>query len=137
MGFTGATKDGEGEGVGAIRYCEFSTGAFVEPITVWEPAHRLAFDVVDQPLTMQELSPYENVHAPHLESGLVSHQGEFRLVHLPGGRTRLDGTTWYSVHMGPQVYWSLWSDSIIGAIHERVLEHVRDEAERTWHGRAS
>ncbi|MDB4474550.1 SRPBCC family protein, partial [Opitutaceae bacterium] len=35
----------DGEGVGAIRYCEFSTGAFVEPITQWEPPALLAFDV--------------------------------------------------------------------------------------------
>ena len=27
----------DGEGVGAVRRCEFTTGAFVEPITVWEP----------------------------------------------------------------------------------------------------
>jgi hypothetical protein len=27
----------EGEGVGAVRHCEFTTGAFVEPITAWEP----------------------------------------------------------------------------------------------------
>jgi hypothetical protein len=26
-----------GEGVGAVRHCEFTTGAFVEPITAWEP----------------------------------------------------------------------------------------------------
>ena len=25
-----------GRGVGAVRRCEFSTGAFVEPITVWD-----------------------------------------------------------------------------------------------------
>ena len=31
-----------GEGVGAIRHCEFSTGAFVEPITAWEPGRLLA-----------------------------------------------------------------------------------------------
>lgn len=31
---------------GAIRYCEFSTGVFVEPITVrWEESSRLSFDV--------------------------------------------------------------------------------------------
>ncbi len=28
----------DGHGVGAARYCEFTTGAFVEPITAWEGA---------------------------------------------------------------------------------------------------
>ena len=46
-----------GEGVGAVRYCEFSTGAFVEPITAWEPSRRLAFDVVSQPAPLREWSP--------------------------------------------------------------------------------
>jgi hypothetical protein len=27
----------EGAGVGAMRYCVFSTGTFVEQVTVWEP----------------------------------------------------------------------------------------------------
>lgn len=39
----------EGQGAGAVRYCGFSTGAFVEPITVWDEPRRLAFDVVAQP----------------------------------------------------------------------------------------
>jgi hypothetical protein len=33
----------EGQGVGAIRYCMFSTGDFVEPITTWDAPHLLAF----------------------------------------------------------------------------------------------
>lgn len=33
----------EGSGVGAVRYCEFSTGAFVEPITVWNENRLLEF----------------------------------------------------------------------------------------------
>jgi hypothetical protein len=118
----------EGAGVGATRRCEFSTGSFVEPITVWDRPHRLAFDVVAQPEPMHETSPYRYVHAPHLADGLQVRRGEFRLVALPGGRTRLEGTTWYRVEMEPQVYWALFSDRLIHAIHERVL--ARREARR-------
>ncbi|HEU4536638.1 MAG TPA: SRPBCC family protein, partial [Polyangiaceae bacterium] len=50
----------EGEGVGAVRRCEFSTGPFVEPITRWEPPHRLSFDVTSQPPPMHEWSPYRH-----------------------------------------------------------------------------
>jgi hypothetical protein len=35
----------KGQGVGAVRHCEFSTGAFVEPITACQPPRRLAFEV--------------------------------------------------------------------------------------------
>jgi hypothetical protein len=116
--------------VGATRYCIFSTGTFVEPITVWDRPRRLAFDVTDQPHTMKELSPYRNVHAPHLLNGtLRSRRGEFRLIELPGGRTRLEGRTWYEFGMYPQPYWTVWSDSIIHAIHLRVLDHIRTLSE--------
>src|SRR5262249_42888891 len=119
----------DGEGVGAIRRCEFSTGPFVEPITAWEAPHRLAFDVVSQPEPMHETSPYRQIDAPHLRNGLHSRRGEFRLIPLPGGRTRLEGRTWYSVEMAPQAYWGLFSDALIHAIHARVLAHVKQLAE--------
>lgn len=118
-----------GSGVGAVRYCEFSTGAFVEPITRWEEPHRLSFDVVAQPPSMEEWSPYRELDAPHLTAGMRSERGEFRLVPLADGRTRLEGSTWYRLELYPRVYWTLWSDWLIHTIHLRVLEHIAAEAE--------
>lgn len=115
-------------GPGAVRECVFSTGPFIEPITAWEPPHRLAFDVSEQPAPMRELSPWE-IHPDHLDGHLASRRGEFLLEALPDGRTRLVGTTWYEVRMWPQLWWGGLSDAIIHRIHRRVLEHVRDEAE--------
>jgi len=123
-----------GSGVGAVRRCEFSTGAFVEPITAWEPGRRLAFDVESQPAPMHELSPYRHVHPPHLDGYLRSKRGEFRLVALPGGRTRLEGSTWYELELYPQDYWTLWSDGCIHLIHRRVLDHVKHLAEKDVRG---
>lgn len=114
----------EGEGVGAVRYCEFSTGAFVEPITVWEAPRRLAFAIVEQPAPMAELSPYDDLRAAHLNGYFQATSGAFELVELPGGRTRLVGTTTYVVRMYPQWYWSVFADAIVERIHVRVLEHI-------------
>ncbi len=83
-----------GSGVGAVRYCEFTTGAFVEPITAWEQPTRLAFDVVEQPPPLREWSPYRTVYAPHVKGFFTTSRGEFRLVALPNGGTRLEGRTW-------------------------------------------
>ena len=114
-----------GTGPGAMRYCEFSTGAFVEPITAWEAPHRLAFGVVRNPPPMRELSLYGiEIPAPHLKNFLVADAGEFRLMALPNGRTELVGTTWYRHNLYPAAYWRLWSDAIIHRIHLRVLNHV-------------
>lgn len=119
----------EGSGVGAVRRCEFSTGPFVEPITAWEPPRRLAFDVASQPPSMSELSPYRQVHAPHLEGYMVSRKGEFRLVPLPGGRTRLEGSTWYTLSIFPEGYWVVWGEGVLHEIHGRVLSHIKDLSE--------
>ncbi len=114
-----------GEGVGAERHCVFSTGSFVEPIQVWDEPRLLKFSVTQNPPPMQEWTPYRYIRAPHLRGFLVSEGGQFLLTPLPGGRTRLEGTTWYRHHMWPAAYWRLWSDSIIRAIHLRVLKHIQ------------
>lgn len=119
-----------GEGVGAVRHCEFSTGPFVEPITRWEPGRRLSFDVRSQPPSMTELSPYRHVNAPHLEGYMVSRRGEFRLTALPGGRTRLEGSTWYTMAIFPESYWVVPAELLLHAIHDRVLAHVAALSER-------
>jgi hypothetical protein len=118
-----------GTGVGAVRRCHFSTGPFVEPITVWDEPRRLAFRVESNPEPMQEWTPYRAIHPPHLEGHFQSRAGEFLLEPLPGGRTRLQGTTWYEHGLWPDVYWRGWSDVIIHAIHGRVLRHVKALAE--------
>lgn len=118
-----------GSGVGAVRHCEFSTGAFVEPITAWEQPTRLAFDVQSQPPPMHELSPYRHVHPPHLDGYLRCKRGEFRLIPLGDSRTRLEGRTWYEYEIFPQSYWTLWTDMLIHRIHQRVLGHIKKLSE--------
>jgi hypothetical protein len=120
----------EGSGVGAIRYCTFSTGSFVEPITTWQPPTQLGFDVTSCPEPMKEFSPYRDLHAPHLNNYMVSHRGEFR-VRPNGDGCIIEGTTWYSHSISPDWYWGPLSDYIIHRIHERVLHHIKRNAEGT------
>ena len=121
----------KGQGAGAIRHCVFSTGAFVEPIQVWDEPRMLKFFVTDNPAPMHELTFYKGVHPPHLSGFLAAQAGQFHLTPLPDGRTRLEGTTWYRHHMWPARYWRLWSDHIIQRIHLRVLNHIKSRAETT------
>ena len=115
----------DGQGVGAIRRCNFSTGPFIEPIEIWDEPRLLKFSVTQNPDPMQEWTPYHDIHPPHLHGYLESCGGQFRLVPLPGNRTLLEGTTWYYHHLWPADYWQLWSDQIIHTIHLRVLNHVK------------
>lgn len=119
-----------GAGPGAIRRCEFSTGAFVEPIEVWDAPRLLKFSVTENPPPIEEWTPYRHIEPPHLDGFLRSQGGQFFLIAKADGTTRLEGTTWYRHHMWPAAYWQVWSDTIIHSIHTRVLDHVRGLAER-------
>ena len=119
----------DGTGVGATRHCVFTTGEFVEPIKVWNEPTELSFGVSAQPKAMSELSPYRDVHPAHLDGYFRATAGRFVLVSLPGGRTRLEGTTWYENKFWPEWYWKQWSDAIVHRIHMRVLEHIKKDVE--------
>ena len=118
-----------GSGAGAVRYCEFSTGPFVEPIQVWDEPRLLQFNVTANPEPMHEWSPYAKVLPKHLHGYLISKRGQFRLTALANGHTLLEGTTWYQHGLWPATYWRWWSEAIIHRIHLRVLNHIRTLAE--------
>ena len=118
-----------GRGVGAVRHCVFSTGAFVEPIKVWDEPRLLKFGVTVSPAPLDELTPYGHIEPRHLHGYFESEEGQFLLTPLPGGGTRLEGTTWYHHAIWPATYWHLWSDYIIHRIHLRVLNHIREVVE--------
>lgn len=119
----------QGHGPGAVRNCVFSTGAFVEPIEIWAEPELLKFSVQSNPAPLEEWTPYQQIHPPHLKGFLMSERGQFRLIGLASGHTRLEGTTWYHHGMWPVAYWQIWSDHIIHSIHLRVLTHIKQAAE--------
>src|SRR5438093_1045554 len=119
----------DGRGVGAIRYCDFTTGSFVEPITACDENRLLTFQITAQAPPITQLRPYRPANPPHLDGYFRATHGEFRLTPLPGGRTRLEGRTTYVVDMFPQRYWTLPAGRIVAAIHERVLRHIAALAE--------
>jgi uncharacterized membrane protein YhaH (DUF805 family) len=118
-----------GSGVGAVRYCRFSTGDFVEPITIWDEDHLLAFNVAAEPPSLREIG-FGEISTPHITGNYMrSQHGQFRLVGLDSTHTLLEGTTWYQDYFWPQAYWRPISDAIVHRIHDRVLEHIREQAE--------
>lgn len=118
----------DGHGVGATRYCVFSTGSFVEPVIIWHEPELLAFKVTSSPPPMKEFSIYPDLKAPHLHDHMVSRRGQFKLVECREG-VILEGTTWYTHCLYPQWYWGPISDLMIHCIHRRVLNHIRRTVE--------
>ena len=118
-----------GEGVGATRTCEFSTGPATETIDLWEPGRALGFTIDEQPEPMRELTLYRTVRQPHNDGYVKSLRGEFRLEPRPGGGTRLTGRSWYTLRLAPETYWTAWCDVFVHQIHRRVLDVVKARAE--------
>ena len=127
----------QGSGLGAVRYCVFSTGTFVEPIEIWDEPRLLKFSVIANPPPLDEWTPYAKIRPPHLDGFFVSESGQFLLQPLGNGGTRLVGTTWYRHDIWPTFYWRWWSDELIHRIHLRVLRHIKRQAERDWAGRVA
>ncbi|MEM6765329.1 MAG: hypothetical protein AAF655_10400, partial [Bacteroidota bacterium] len=119
-----------GKGVGAIRECHFTTGAFIEPITTWDEPNLLAFSVEKQPPPMIEWSIYDKIDVAHVDGYFLSEKGQFKLEAIDSLQVKLTGTTWYRHHIWPNHYWRLWSDAILHRIHYRVLDHIKAEAEK-------
>lgn len=120
---------GEGR-VGAQRVCRLSTGDMPELISAWVPEKELKFTVLETPATMREATLFgRDLDAAHLHSTYASLDGGFRLEALPGGRTRLVGTSHYLLTVAPSAYWNLWTRHIVAQVQLRVMNHVKAKAE--------
>jgi hypothetical protein len=120
-----------GQGVGAKRFCDLSTGPMTEVIETWKPNRELEFRVLDTPPSMKEMNPFGEVDAPHLHGYFECRRGRFVLTPLPDGTTRLEGTSWYEYRIFPAGYWRLWTDKIVSDVQLRVMREIKQRAERS------
>ncbi len=97
----------EGHDPGATRRCIFTIGEFEEPILVWDEPRELSFGVRRAP---EEISRFVEVE-----------RGQFLLSANADGTTTLRGTTWCRLRVHPSAYWTPWAESLLHAIHLRVL----------------
>jgi uncharacterized membrane protein YhaH (DUF805 family) len=118
-----------GEGVGAVRRGEFSTGTAIERVTEWEAGRKLAFIVETDVPSMRELSPYEHVHAPHVIGYFFTTLTSFELVPLADARTEVVEHTAHQLRLDPVFYWLPLARWIVHENNTRVLEHIKRQAE--------
>ena len=119
-----------GEGVGALRHGEFSTGTAVERVTEWALNRKLAFVVEQDVPSMRELSPYHHVHAPHAVGYFRTSLTSFELTPRPDGGTEIIEQTAHQLRLEPVLYWLPITRWIVRLNNERVLTHVKHQAER-------
>ncbi len=119
----------DGEGINAVRYCEFNLGLAREPVEIWQPPHRLKLRVETTPPPMEEWTVYPHIHPEHLDGFYQVTGAEFRLEPAPEG-TRVRGITVYQHGLWPADYWSWWCNSVVRTLQQRVLAEVKARAER-------
>lgn len=115
--------------VGSRRNCVLSTGNMPEVISAIEPYRRMRFDVLSTPAPLKETNPFGEVHAPHEHGYFDVEWGEFQLVDLGKGQTKLIGTSQYRFNLFPGWYWSLINDTVVEQIHARVMNEIKRRVE--------
>jgi hypothetical protein len=119
-----------GEGVGALRYGDFSTGTAVERVTEWEESRKLAFVVLKDIPGLRELSPYRHVHAPHVHGYFTTRETSFELIPRAGGVTEVKERTSHELKLDPAFYWLPFARFMVDINNARVLRHIKAQAER-------
>lgn len=121
----------EGEGIGATRRGEFSTGIAIERVTEWIPERKLAFVVVEDVPSMREMSPYDHVHAPHAVGYFTTSLTSFELVPQDNSRTQVIERTSHRLRLEPILYWLPIARWIVQQNNARVLAHIKMQAEHS------
>jgi uncharacterized membrane protein YhaH (DUF805 family) len=119
-----------GEGVGAVRHGEFSTGTAIERVTEWVPNRKLAFTVETDIPAMRELSPYEHVHAPHVIGYFTTRTTSFELTPRGDGGIEVTLRSAHEIRLDPLLYWMPFARWMVAENNARVLAHIRRQAER-------
>jgi uncharacterized membrane protein YhaH (DUF805 family) len=118
-----------GEGVGALRHGEFSTGTAIEQVTEWVPNRKLVLEVLTDVPSMTELSPYEHVYAPHATGYFRTIEMSFELVERGERRTTIVERTSHRLRLDPVLYWLPMARWVVEQNNARVLAHIRKQAE--------
>jgi hypothetical protein len=118
-----------GEGIGAMRRGEFSTGIAIERVTEWVPNRTLAFVVEQDVPSMRELSPYHHLHTPHATGYFRTVLTRFDLAPQADGGTQIVEHTSHVLKLDPVLYWLPMTRWIVHLNNTRVLRHVKRQAE--------
>ncbi|RMA58915.1 SRPBCC family protein [Ulvibacter antarcticus] len=118
-----------GKGKDAVRHFNFSTGSYLQPITVWNEPNLLQYNIDKEPLHMTESNPLWEIHPPHLTGYFVSEKGQISLTTVSNGKTKVEYSTWNKVHMTPVAYWKLLSTAVIHHVHKQFFKSLKESVE--------
>jgi hypothetical protein len=118
-----------GRQLGAIRTGYFSTGEAREQVTDWDEGRLLGFMVLTQPPAMKEMSPYQQVHAPHVVGYFETGETQFLLDPLGAQRTRLTIRAAHRLRIDPIIYWEPIARWAASSNTRRVLQDLKVKAE--------
>jgi hypothetical protein len=120
-----------GSGPGAVRHLRWGMGVkFEEIITQWHENRHLAWNFR---FSADSIPPAVESHIKVDSGYLHIKEGDYRLVPLPGGKTRLTLTTRYRMATPINAYAEWWGRLFLNDFHGIVLEIIRARAETQKH----
>lgn len=117
------------EAVGGVRHATFEGGVlFVETIDEWEPQRRLGFSIRAQTSQIPPTTLDEHVTVGGRFFDVL--YGEYVLEPLSKGTTRLHLISRHRVSTDFNWYAHLWTDAVMRDLQQRILDVVRNRAEK-------
>jgi uncharacterized protein YndB with AHSA1/START domain len=117
------------DGAQRMLECETSNETMDLEVLRYEEGKRLSFRPRSMVAPMKELTPYDEIHAPHLDGYFQVELGEIEL------EPRLDGTlvratTRLRHRIWPATYWEIFTYPIFDTMHHRVISALESAARR-------
>ena len=119
----------QGRGVGAVRHALWGRNVhFDEQITRWDQDHYLEWRFRFTPDSIPRvLEGHVRVESSYLKVL----RGDYTLMALPGGRTRLILRTHYWMRTPLNGYCAWWGRLFVGDFHRNVLRVIRERSQAT------
>jgi hypothetical protein len=116
------------EGVGGVRHASFEGGVvFIETVTDWEPAHRLAFTIAADPESIPQTTLDEHVTVGGPFFDVLS--GEYEIEGVAPGKVVLHLASTHRLSTHFNLYSGIWTDKIMRDVQEYILEIIKRRCE--------
>lgn len=109
--------------------CTLNNGSASLEVEKIDSLKSIRFSIPEGTQSMKELSPYDSIHAAHLEGYFKASYGEFRIEEISPSECHLIASTSYNYKITPAFYWEWWTDYLVNTMHRHVLNDIKTLAE--------
>jgi hypothetical protein len=111
-------------------HCDLRNGVTDLWVSDMSANRKLKFHIVENVIPVKELTIYDSLDTPHTHPEYFRLSfGQFLIQPLDTGHCRLIASSNFAFRLSPSIYWKWWSDYLVGRMHSRVINIVKEESE--------